>query len=344
MRIDALWKELESEARRGCSAPWLTRFALPQPSHPLLVALEVASARRALLLPLPKSLIPPRRQWPTCRGLEIFTIALSGQPHFGVRLRDTANADVFTALAEDVAPRIAAAASNRTAAKALLDRLRNWQRFLAAGTAGLSAQQQRGLFGELHTLRTHILPYLGPAAIFGWRAPLSAHQDFQFASGAIEVKTTAAKQPQAVRITSERQLDNTGVPVLFLHIVIVDERELENSVNEAGESLPDIIRRLREELKEDARALETFDDRLLDMGYLDAHAPHYEGRHFAVRKEHTFRIRSGFPRLVERNLPTGVGDINYALNLAACEPFSVSIVKAVASLSSEKRINRGGRE
>jgi hypothetical protein len=34
----------------------------------------------------------------------------------------------------------------------------------------------------------------------------------------VEVKTTAAKQPQSVRITSERQLDDTGVGALFLHV------------------------------------------------------------------------------------------------------------------------------
>ncbi len=43
-----------------------------------------------------------------------------------------------------------------------------------------------------------------------WRGPEPAHQDFQFTSGAVEVKATAAKQPQSVRITSERQLDDNG--------------------------------------------------------------------------------------------------------------------------------------
>lgn len=59
-----------------------------------------------------------------------------------------------------------------------------------------------------------------------WKAALAAHQDFQFSTGALEVKTTAAKQPQSVRITSERQLDDTGVGALFLHVVVVDEREV----------------------------------------------------------------------------------------------------------------------
>lgn len=333
MRIEALWKELESEAKHGSNVSWLTRFALPQPAHPLLVALEVAVARRALLLPLPKAVIPLRRQWPNCRGLEIFSIALNGQPHLGVRLRDTANADVFTALADDVAPRVATAVSARAAAKALLDRLRHWQKFLAAGTAGLTVEQQRGLYGELHTLGIHLLPSLGVSGVAGWRAPLATHQDFQFASGAIEVKTTSAKQPQAVQITSERQLDDTGIPSLFLHIVVVDEREVEGNVPGTGESLPGKVRCLRDALKSDACAAETFDDRLLDAGYLDADAPRYDGRRFTVRKEQTFKVHGGFPRLVERDLPIGVGDVGYAISLAACEPFKVPTATAVAAVS-----------
>src|SRR5438105_1895842 len=105
MRIEALWQELELEAQTGSSVAWLTRLASPQPTQQLLVSLDVAVKRRALLLPLPRAIIPPRREWPECRGLEVFTVALSGQPQLGVRLRDPACADVFSALAEDVALR-----------------------------------------------------------------------------------------------------------------------------------------------------------------------------------------------------------------------------------------------
>lgn len=52
MRIEELWQELEKEAQVGTANSWLTRFALPQPSHALLVALETASSRRTLLLAL----------------------------------------------------------------------------------------------------------------------------------------------------------------------------------------------------------------------------------------------------------------------------------------------------
>jgi hypothetical protein len=278
--------------------------------------------------------------------LEVLSVALSGQAHLGVRLRDPACADVFAALAVDVAPRVAAASNARAAATALLSRLRRWQKFLAAGTAGLSAEQQRGLYGELHTLRAHLLPALGAAvSVAGWRAPHAAHQDFQFASGAVEVKTTTAKQPQTVRITSERQLDDTGIPALFLRVVVLDEREAEGADSAGGDTLPLMVRDLRQQLLPDARAAEVFDDRLLESGYLDADAPRCENQRFTLRREHTFRVRRGFPRLVERDLPAGVGDVSYALSLAACSAFAVEAAEMLAALvrGTNRRREKGER-
>ena len=333
MRIEELWQELEREALAGTTNSWLTRFALPQPSHPLLVGLETTSGRRALLLALPKAVLPSRHDWPVCRGLEIFTVAFAGQAHLGVRLRDASCADVFTSLAEDVAPRVAAAANPRAAAQMLLGRLRRWQKFLNAGVQGLSPEQQRGLYGELHTLLAHLLPVVQPAvAVAGWRAPLAAHQDFQYALGSIEVKTTTAKQPQAVRITSERQLDPTGIPALFLHVVVLDERVVEPGEAGGGCSLPQMVVAVRTRLAGETSALELFDDRLLETGYLAADAPRYESRRFTLRRELSYDARLGFPRLVEKDLMSGVGDVNYALALAACEPYAVKTEVMVENL------------
>jgi len=80
----------------------------------------------------------------------------------------------------------------------------------------------------------------------------------------------------------------------------------------------------------------------LDAGYFDAHAPRYEGRRFSLRRELTFRIGRGFPRLVERDLPEGVGDVSYALSLAACREFSVAPGEMTAELAAARpRARRG---
>lgn len=324
MTIEQLWQEMEVEGETNVA--WLTRFARPQTGHPLLVALEQTTRARALLVPVSKTALPPRREWPECRGLELILVALDSQPHLGVRLRDPACADVFTALAEDVAPRVASASGAKQAAAELLGRLRRWQQFLTTARETMSIEAQRGLWGELHVLRTHLLPALGPAAtVVGWKASEAAHQDFQFFGGAVEVKTTAAKQPQSVRITSERQLDETGVGTLFLHVVVVDEREVPAGDATPGQSLPELINATRTDLYDDPASLVAFNDRLLDRGWLDASASRYEGRRWTLRGEHTYHVVNGFPRLLEGDLPKGVGDVNFSVSLAACEQFTAPV-------------------
>lgn len=326
MRIEAIWQELETELITGAGGAWLSRFALPNPRNKLLVAIDSSSRARALLLPLSAAAIPNRRDWPECRGLELFVVVIDGTSHLGVRLVDNEYSDVFAALAEDIAPRVVSAGDEKVAVRMMLDRLRRWQRFLSARAEGFSISRQRGLFGELYLLRHVLVPNLGAeSSVTAWRAPFASHQDFQFARAAVEVKTTTAKQPQDVRITSERQLDDTGTLALFLFVAVLDEREVEPDKPAPGETLPASIAALREALGSANSVRDTFDDRLLDAGYLDADAPRFEARRYAPRSSYCFQVVDGFPRLLEANLPIGVGDVSYALSLAACAPFSVPI-------------------
>lgn len=333
MTIEELWKAIEAEAAADDGVAWVLRRATAIPGHPLLVALEPTTRIRTLLLPAAKSEVPPRRDWPECRGLELQMVSISGATHLAVRLRDAASADVFTALAEDVALRVAAAPHTVEAVAVLLGRLRRWQQFLAAAQVGLSREEERGLWGELYALKAHLIPVFSPAeSVAAWKAGAAAHQDFQCPVGALEVKTTAAKQPQSVRITSERQLDDTGVGALFLHVVAVDEREVAPAGTAPGTSLPGLVSELRLAMANTATAA-IFEDHLMECGYFDLHAPRYEGRRRTVRSEQTFRVIEGFPRLTESQLPPGVGDTSYAVSLAACLPFATTTPEMLTALS-----------
>ena len=59
-----------------------------------------------------------------------------------------------------------------------------------------------------------------------------------------------------------------------------------------------------------------------------------------MRGERTYQVRRGFPRLLEVDLPAGVGDVNFAVSLAACEPFAAPVsgmVKAVAGGAKKRK-------
>lgn len=323
MTIDEQWLALEAESIGSDS--WRLQLARPIKGHPLFVA--VAGARRALLLRVPATAIPPRHQWPVCTGLEVLAVQLTGHAHLGVALREPRFGDVFSALAEDLARRVEQEGGEPAQAVAVfIGQLTRWQRFLAASAAGLSAEAQRGLWGELHFLHTRMLPALGGAAVVGWKGPTGAHQDFQFPSAWIEVKTTLAKQPQTVRIASERQLDDTLAPALFLHVLMLETQE------GGPATLPALVAQVRSALGAWPTAREPFEEALLAVGYLDRHAPRYAGIGYAVRQADDFRVGPEFPRIIEADLPIGVGDASYQLSLAACAGFTTPPAKLTAAL------------
>jgi hypothetical protein len=325
--IEGLWKELESSStvdskRHG----WTLRLARPRASFPIFVAVGPGSGGRALLLRLPQDFLPSRRKWPRCKGLDPVVLEMDGHSHIGVILKELRFADVFTALAEDLIRRVGIANSIEDQVNVFIGQLERWQRFLSANREGLGEEQQRGLWGELHFLRDHLLPEFGSSAVDSWKGPDRAHQDFQFENKAVEIKTTLAKQPQLVRITSERQLDNTAFQSLFMCVIVLDTRE------GAGTSLPSLIQSIRQILLSDVSATERFEDLLLAAGYLDAHESRYMEIGYVIRKSIFFKIIRGFPRIVERDLAPGLGNVSYGLSISACTEFEVSGSEMMKSL------------
>ncbi|QYM78956.1 PD-(D/E)XK motif protein [Horticoccus luteus] len=314
--FSALWKELEASAGADASRWWLIRCR-PTPGRSLFAAREAGTGRRAVLLPLDGAQQPARRQWPEFSALAPACVVIDGVPHIGATLTEPRFADVFDALAVDLAWRVEEAPTASAAVIVLLGQLRRWQRFLASARDGLDPAAQRGLWGELHFLHTRLLPLVGGAAVTGWKGPEGAHQDFQFPSAWIEVKTTLAKQPQSVRIASERQLDDTLAPALFLHVLALEAHE------GGAATLPAEVAAVRASLSAWPEARENFEDALLAAGYLDQHSPRYGSVGYAVRQTQDYRVAPGFPRIVETGLPNGVGEVGYALSLAACTDFAI---------------------
>lgn len=325
MKIERLWEELETEPMAPTG--WLARLANPQPTrYSFHVAFEQKSRARALLFPAEGVPLPHRTQWPECAGLDLQMVIVKGQRHLALKLRDPTTADVFSVVAEDLAARLVNVTDAGGALSTVFNQLGRWQLFLTASRDGLGAERQRGLYGELLLIATALAPRIGMvAATDAWKGSSGAHQDFQVPRGAIEVKASAAKQPTTVRITSERQLDETGVGALFLHVYVLDERDVAGATSTPGESLAMLVARIRGEVSRDVIAAARFEDKLLLAGWLDQHASRYENRRWTIRSHSTFRVSTDFPRVVERGLPVGIGDVSYELDLAACEPFRVTI-------------------
>lgn len=246
-----------------------------------------------------------------------------------ISLADPAFTDVFSVLADDVASTVADTADDQEATAALFEQLERWRVLLqAVRDDGLSPEFSRGLFAELHLLGRPILDLL-PArqAVEGWTGPLRAHQDFQFRNCAVEVKSTVGVQPQSITIASERELDGTGAGPLYLVHMSIDERK-----GGEGTSLNGAVAAIEERLATETSALTLFRARLALYGYHPQHRHLYEEPRYTVRETGLYSVEGQFPRIIERQLPPGVGSVRYKLAITACRPWKVDDLRLEADL------------
>jgi hypothetical protein len=317
-----IWQLLEASVSEQTTR-YVMRRVEPQSVCSLFLAVAKPSNQHILQIKFATVPTTMMGNIPSARGIEV-TIHHDEEVKNGVTLqlalKERRFDNIFDALINDVIGVIANAKSETTAIAAFISRLRHWQRFLEqVGPDGLSREAQQGLYGELWFLRERLIPLVEPyPALLAWAGPSGAHQDFLLKSCAIEVKTTGTKEPQQLIIQSERQLDDTGLAALFLLHLSIDARE------SVGESLIMIVDTLRALLKADIAALELYEDRLLEVGFLQSQSPQYERIGYNVRKASLFQVKDAFPRIVEADLKPGVGSVRYSIAASECRHFTVT--------------------
>jgi hypothetical protein len=287
------------------------------------LGLALPDMRRQLLIQVPSATEIHPNDFPRWHGLEISVfdgdVADIRPGRFyllGERTREPTA--VYAALIEDLWSHIADLGDWPGVANELRQRLARWDDFFAnVGAQGLSLGAQRGLFGELWFLSEQLVPVTGALrAVDGWVGQRQAHQDFQLQEAAIEIKTSTAKQLIEIRIASERQLDDRGLPPLYLTVLLLTELEA------GGEALPERVGKVRE-LASQAGVASSFEEKLREAGYVDEQAEMYR-RGYVVRSFHAFAVGNGFPRLLEEDLPNGVGDVSYSIDLALARSYEVA--------------------
>jgi hypothetical protein len=259
-----------------------------------------------------------------CVGFEVRIETVVPGPGGRVRicltLRDRRYRDVFATLCEDVVGAVAGADTEPYALKLLFGRLHTWERFISRfGPDRLSDERQIGLFAELRFLRDEVVPLLpAAAAVRCWRGPYLEPHDFRFRAAGVEVKGTASRSPASFPVANLDQLDHGTLEALILVHVRIDVD------SGAGHSLPQLVSDLREVLSaSDPGAASDLDASLIEAGYLDVHAVHYD-RIFRVGEVRWLEVRDGFPRLTHGAVPAGVSAASYSVSLDACAPFAVA--------------------
>ena len=196
-----------------------------------------------------------------------------------------------------------------------------------SGTQLLTKEEQRGLIGELWFLDHIGIPILkSRAAIDSWHGPKASPKDFWFENGCLEIKTSLA-DARKVEISSIQQLDTEGLSNLFLLHLRLDQHAGKGC---DGKTPPQYVKRVRERLSHDSKALDLFKKRLRnsqEVGggkqfrrYRDEDERRYKDRYYVRANDCAyFRVGPKFPKFSRTELENrGIEVSSYSIVLAYC--------------------------
>lgn len=244
-------------------------------------------------------------------------------------LIDTQFKDVFDSLIQDVIIKIINESDIKLILKHYTDRLIKWQSLFDRYDArGLAPEEQRGLYGELHFLRKYLkscTDYLN--VISSWVGPENQNKDFQFGKWAVEIKTTHGNNHQRVIICSERQLDTQNLDNLFLDHLSLDIRR------ESGETLINMIDSIADILNSDFNALLCFKNKLIEARYFEHQRILYSNIGYLIRNDNVYKVEGDFPRIEEKDIRSGVGDVKYSIITSYCSQYEVNEADLFAEIT-----------
>ena len=296
------------------------------------IGLRMPENERMLVLRLPIALSKGIRNRPPALGVRVEKVT---DPDDATRfflnlvLTEPVFGEVFDVLLKDLIDRLIDIPDPRQVVREFLNQLDRWEALFSRFSAnGLTAEQQKGLYGELHLLRTLLTALSDRTYVLeSWVGSDAAVQDFRAVNWAIEVKTSSKNTNDRFTVNGERQLDELPLTDLFLYYFNLDVR------NNGGESLNTIIFNIRSMLVAEAGLLLTFNRKLINAGYFDAQADNYETTGYVIREKQIFRIVGDFPRITPSGLRPGVGDVRYSVSLSDCLPYEISEPQLFDTLS-----------
>lgn len=332
--ISSIWIDLEAEEETHTqeSKRKYRRLSLDKESG-LRLSYLLPDKSLEMMIEIGKHAKKPDFPFPNWKGMKFDMIKLDvPEPetwHICLRLEHTEHRQVFINICSNLAEGLQHIDSPAIRKTALIDFIDRWSRFFEKyRLEGLSSEEQRGLFGELWWFKRLLNAGItSRECLDAWKGCRRAYHDFEIIGKVVEVKTTLSKEPRRVWISSERQLDNTGLISLHLLVLTLVQSE------KGGKSLPDMIQELRELMSAMPSHVAEFDNSLREAGYLDAHNTLYKAS-YTVRMEELFKVIDGFPRII--SLPTGVGDLKYSLMAGSCSDYLTNTNEYLNSVVREQ--------
>lgn len=333
MKINQIWQELENTPSDSQSL-LIRRYAgsiLPD----IYVALKIPEKTRCIAAVVSKNIKLTPDGFTNLRDINIRIIPdnISHDRQMVLfELLSSQHQDIFSVLCEDLMTSIETVRTESVLVKELFNRFEKWKSlFETARSPGLLAEEQRGLYGELFLLNKLLHININYYLIINtWVGCEKQIRDFQYRNWSIEVKTSQSNNHQRLHINNERQLDSSKTEYLFLFHLSIETRQ------KAGSTLNNMISSIRELLQKDFRSLNRFNAKLIEGGYYNHHATIYDDHGYLIRKEVFYRVHKDFPRIEEKDIRNGVGDVNYSIIVSQAADYIIDEQQVLQSLNLDE--------
>lgn len=324
----------QSLARSGKENGWQTiPVTAPSAECAIRAGRKYPAGQEAVLAGFNQATLAVSEKLPDGQGFFLERVEMDdGRTWLAITRSESGQLDLFVAMVCDVVGMLDAAkqTDRQTQMRLFIERVRAWQEFMKKGVTALGPEREVGLIGELTVLNGLLDEGLEASSVIdAWKGPIDGEQDFELATGAIEVKATVSQAGFPARVGSLQQLDDHIRQPLFLAGVKL-------RLNAEGFSLPSLVAQTRMRLREAPVSAVKFDRLLLDAGHYDGHAPQYT-RHFELAELRIFEVTGNFPRLTTGTVPIGVTAASYNIELDRTNEARLSLEQALVKLGMKSK-------
>lgn len=254
---------------------------------------------------------------PVFRNIDLSVTKIHSSIRFVMILDDDDLSQSFNVMCYDLAQRSKRGKTVVSAMNIFLNSLNQWaELFKKKPSDGLSRSETIGLFGELVVIERLILQGSidSDLIIRAWSGPDGDARDIGFNGSRIEVKTQFSTKAVSINISSLDQLDDYGDKVYVVLNRI--------SPSDNGDSLIDIVGKLRQLLKLRAIASDEFEIKLRLASFDKESA--YANEKFGLDVAIVYLVNDSFPRLIRQSVPQGIVAANYEVRGQALESHKIS--------------------
>ena len=324
--LEAAWQEIESKKAEGSSE--YVKMVCPDLLCRVYIGITGIPSKRYIIFEIPEAEKHQFDAFVEPKGfklsLEETVVKHSGYVSCIMQASSSANNDVFSIVVSDIIDAVRSEDDPCDYVQTLRETIEKWREFFrSAAQKILSDKQIIGLFGDLSFLKQAMEAGVDFAPDM-WNGPLRAPQDFQGEKTAVEIKSVSTNVIKSVHISNEAQLDNSKYDRLYLSVYRIERND------KKGVTLPELAENIASAMIPARR--KRFYAKLTCGGYDREKAVELYTRGYLVRENVSYRVEDDFPKIARDMLPAGISEVEYILNLQACENSRTSFESVLESV------------